>query len=801
MPRRSRAKARENLEERGLRTLSLGVGMATWTNHRGTAAPNAPILLRSVSLTPRGGAEEDFDFAATDEWEFNPTLAHMLRTDFSIEVDGDDVVDAGVDEGGRLDPAVVFDQLETIAAGVTGFAVTARAILANLSYAKMPMVQDLEGSLDALVEHPLICALAGSTADRDAIRDGQAVAGAGIDETTPDRTAPSDEFLVLDADASQSQVINLAVAGTNLVVQGPPGTGKSQTISNLIASLVARGRSVLFVAEKRAAIDAVTKRLNHVGLGDVVLDLHDGASSRKRLAADLGRVLQAMGQVPAPDFSDVQRTLVTRRSALNDHASAMHERRSPWDVTVYDLQSSLFAIPATSHTELRLFGASLLAFDAAAYPSARDELTEWLNLGGAAVAAGTTPWAGAAARVRTSEDALRLQQHVADLRTAVLPTARARGARGARGRRRRAPHARRSLRRHDLAQRCRRDPAGALARGLWSRSRPAHRGSGTRGAGGLSAAFATLFRSRYRAARRAARDLRIADEGSTRRLREELVRAEDQRRRWSGATVDGGRPRAVDGIDAAAAALEELRSSLLELGGWVGWVGARAPTGRGFDEVANDLEDLANDSATLSRLPRLAELAAGLEARGLGPFVGEIAGRGLGPPAALESLAWLRARSILDHVSATDARIGAFDGAQQRASVEQFIVADEAQIQSGVVRTRRAMAEAALEARNAHPDQSAVLDKNAHMKRRHTTIRDLMQQAPDVLLAVRPCWVMSPLVVAQLLPGGRPFFDVVVFDEASQIRPADAIPALARARQAVVAGDSKQLPPDARSST
>src|SRR5262245_15456133 len=105
------------------------------------------------------------------------------------------------------------------------------------------------------------------------------------------------------------------------------------------------------------------------------------------------------------------------------------------------------------------------------------------------------------------------------------------------------------------------------------------------------------------------------------------------------------------------------------------------------------------------------------------------------------------------------------------------------------------MAEAAIEARNAHPDQSAILERNALLKRRHASIRDLMQQAPNVLLAVRPCWVMSPLVVAQLLPAGRALFDVVVFDEASQIRPADAVPALARAHQAVVAGDSKQLPP------
>ena len=71
----------------------------------------------------------------------------------------------------------------------------------------------------------------------------------------------ADEFLVLDADSSQNYAINAVLAGQSLIVKGPPGTGKSQTIANLIASLIARGKKVLFVAEKRAAIDAVTKRL------------------------------------------------------------------------------------------------------------------------------------------------------------------------------------------------------------------------------------------------------------------------------------------------------------------------------------------------------------------------------------------------------------------------------------------------------------------------------------------------------------------------------------------------------------
>ena len=88
------------------------------------------------------------------------------------------------------------------------------------------------------------------------------------------------------------------MGGADLVIEGPPGTGKSQTIANLIASLSARGYRTLFVAEKRAAIDAVLDRLNRVGLADLVLDLHDGTGSKRKLAADLARTLGADGQHP-----------------------------------------------------------------------------------------------------------------------------------------------------------------------------------------------------------------------------------------------------------------------------------------------------------------------------------------------------------------------------------------------------------------------------------------------------------------------------------------------------------------------
>jgi very-short-patch-repair endonuclease len=86
------------------------------------------------------------------------------------------------------------------------------------------------------------------------------------------------------------------------------------------------------------------------------------------------------------------------------------------------------------------------------------------------------------------------------------------------------------------------------------------------------------------------------------------------------------------------------------------------------------------------------------------------------------------------------------------------------------------------------------LEKESKKKTRHKSFRVLQEQAPDVLTSLKPCWMMSPLMVSQVLPPIA-LFDFVIFDEASQIRPEDAVCAIARGKQTVVAGDDRQLPP------
>src|SRR5579863_10125670 len=271
-------KAKELLEERGIRAGYLATGMARWDEL--FLLPAAPVLLRGLTITPTRARYDDFDLVLDDEHEVNPVLVHKLTTVFGAELT-------------RLTPENAFDRLQLAAdaAEVPGFEITDRQVIGTFTYAKLPMVRDMEAAGDLLAESDLVAAIAGDPEAQELV---SAEPLAAHKDQADD---PEDDYSVLDADSSQRHAIDTVLAGQSLVIHGPPGTGKSQTIANLIAALVAHGRKVLFVAEKRAAIDAVLSRLKGVDLGDMVLDIHESTRDRQRIANDLGATLDLAGQV------------------------------------------------------------------------------------------------------------------------------------------------------------------------------------------------------------------------------------------------------------------------------------------------------------------------------------------------------------------------------------------------------------------------------------------------------------------------------------------------------------------------
>ena len=291
-------------------------------------------------------------------------------------------------------------------------------LIGNFMYKKMPMVNDLRNNLEVLAQSDLVSAIAGDEDARARLRRHHTH---GIDPSRPDSIPPADEFLVLDADSSQNAAINAALAGESFVLQGPPGTGKSQTIANLIATMMARDRSVLFVAEKRAAIDAVVKRLTKVDLNDFVMDLHGGTISRRELARQLDHTLTEIGQTPRTDNQDLHDRLEDSRAELSGYAKALHERRDPWGRSLFDVQTRLLAMesspPRSPAAETLQFSAAIIGrLDEETSREVQRDLSDWSDLGEPLISR-RSPWTGA--QVSTEDDVMQVMELLLQVDSAI----------------------------------------------------------------------------------------------------------------------------------------------------------------------------------------------------------------------------------------------------------------------------------------------------------------------------------------------------------------------------------------------
>jgi very-short-patch-repair endonuclease len=279
------------------------------------------------------------------------------------------------------------------------------------------------------------------------------------------------------------------------------------------------------------------------------------------------------------------------------------------------------------------------------------------------------------------------------------------------------------------------------------------------------------------------RDRRILHKG--------LVEALAQRSQWQKLARGGGTPATLPGVGPA---LEGFRTLWNQLAAIARCAQIQEIERCALDEIAETLDKLDADKATLLRMPQLNQLVDRLEEMGLKELLDELVTRGSGPDEALQLFdrAWLT--SVLDELYLRVPHLREFMGLQHSRTVDQFQEVDAEHFRRNANRVRYQVATKLRQARDSYPEQNRIVIDQANRKRGHMPLRKVVQKAPDVLLAAHPCWAMSPLVVSQVLPADR-LFDVVIFDEASQIMPHDAMTSIMRGRQLVVAGDSKQLPP------
>ena len=785
-------KAREHLEEKGIATLFAAIGLAKWEVDNGTA-PNAPIILLPLKAEATGAARHDFTIMVSGDAHLNPVLTHILQRDHGINIEAseEEVVEAPTNLN---DFWALLDQLAKLWATLPRFAIERRVVATVFSYATMPLVSDLEENAEMFAANDIIAAIAGDKGAREIL--ARRICNPAPNQ--PDTDPPADEFLVLDADSSQHMAINRVLGGESLVIQGPPGTGKSQTIANLIAALTARGKRVLFVAAKRAAIEAVTKRLDRVNLGDLVMDMHGGITSRRKFARTLADSLRKVSTVLPCDCSKLHDDLWTHREKLLNHAAAVHCRRKPRGMSLYDMEERLLtitrprgAIPRDARTQLRLSTSAARSLDGDGFEQLKGKIQEWIALDGHTFAEDHPEWFHST--IATSDGAREAFDLACELAQTRLPDARSAlfAALDDAGLERPDTVAgwQQALRLVSSVERM-------LVRCSPEVYRLDHAALGAilEPAGGSFAGrlWAWFFSKEYRSALRSLREtVRQPTKLSATDALDMVRSAGNQLDEWRRRSVDGGEPRAPAGLDGARECVKRLVHALNALGAIINDNDLHERTS---DGLAALLDKLASNSQAVANLPRLRELEEEFRKAEITAVL-ERVGMDIQPGYAADAVEYAWLSRVLDDLAFDDHRLSAFDAVAHSRHRDQFIDLDIEHRNSTPQRIQRLVAAATVKAMDEHPEETALIRQEVVRQRRHLSVRQLFARAPHVFSALRPCWTMSPVLATEMIPADLNLFDVVVFDEASQIPPAEAIGSLARAPQAVIAGDSRQLPP------
>ena len=245
-------------------------------------------------------------------------------------------------------------------------------------------------------------------------------------------------------------------------------------------------------------------------------------------------------------------------------------------------------------------------------------------------------------------------------------------------------------------------------------------------------------------------------------------------------------------IEALAGQSANVRSLLGELVDSLEW-------SAGFNKTdalscwTENLADWQSNPSQLYGMVRFNQLEGEIKIIGLGQLTPEVREWQYSPRAVVDWLKLSFCSGLVDTAYSQADTIGQFDRVSHERLIEEFSELDQSTLNYAQEELVRKLHES-LPSFNA-PGEMEIIRREINKKRRHIPIRRLISEAGNVIQQAKPVFMMSPMSVATYLPQGKLSFDLVVFDEASQIPAPEALGAIARADQAIVVGDSKQMPP------
>ena len=317
-------------EEQGINILYLSMGFLQWYEDKNSSVlRESPLILLPVALV-RNDRTSTYDVVCRDDdIVTNLPLQERLKLDFGISL-------PEIDDSSEWIPSDYFEKVQKTIEGRNRWGIDLDGMqLGFFSFAKLMMLRDLDPknwNEQSLLNNQLISGL---------LADGfsQEPSMFKENDNLDDKLTPAQILHVVDADSSQTKVIEEVRSGRNLVVQGPPGTGKSQTITNILAAAAHDNKTVLFVAEKMAALEVVYNRMCKVGLKDLCLELHSRSANKKVLLQGLAETISNSRGIESPIVDTEE--LVKARDALNKVSNLLHNTLPNRNYTPYSVLTKL----------------------------------------------------------------------------------------------------------------------------------------------------------------------------------------------------------------------------------------------------------------------------------------------------------------------------------------------------------------------------------------------------------------------------------------------------------------------------
>jgi hypothetical protein len=812
------AAAEEHALRSGLATAFLAIGVATWIDtadagdedsidalaarvsddtvprsvsedtvpRSGERAPEprrlrAPVLLRPVSVTPRGHGEADYDLTLEPSLEINPLLAAALRRRGAL-LDPTSLARGAFTAAG-FDPRPALDRLRSLGVAVLDdFALTDRVVVGTFLHPEQMLVDDLESIAPGLAAHEVVAALCG---DR---RAAEALAHPLPPMLGGDRGLDQERG-VGDLDPAQAHVLDVLAAGHHLLVDAPAGADVPGTLAAVVADAAAAGRRVLYVAGHRRAAQALTARLSALGLGDLVLDVAPDSGWR----AEVGRrLLGAMTIEPLPVDAEkaeiVERELLARRARLSAYVEALHTVREPWGASAYDALQALARLTAerpSPRTTVRLSVPIAESLTPERKAQAATDLVTVAGLGAFAASTTTTSWFGAdlptpdraAAAMACLE---RLRESVPNLHLQTAEVAASTGLVQAETPAQWAEQlqmlggVRQAL---DVFQPIafERSAADMIAATATSQWRLEH---------GID--MAGRVRRRLR---RQAKDL-VRPGRPVPDLHAALIDVQEQREIWRAHCPGGGWPRLPVGL----AAIERDHRAVADDLSAVSAVLAAVPGSGSLQDLPwaaliGYLERLHDESPALSSLPERTALLRDLRKRGLGALLDDLTERhaAAGVVAAELDLAWWS--TVFEEILRRDPAMAAYDGAALSRLVAEFRTLDRRHLEDRALLHVAAFRETLRQRLRRSDEQTQALFAEI-VEDRFTSLRSAVERYPEVTRHLRPCLVVGPMLVPHVLPATRTE-DLLILDAAGHLPTELVVGALARARQVLVVADTR----------